>query len=133
MPNLNFDPRVEAISIGRYLLGRRPSEFAITRYIAYVRTSQTLAGADARMMHISSLHPWLFSLFDGGASVARSCQSFRMRICAMSAILETCPEYYNDFEQTIGAAAFLRMIGIGARAAILSVIGLLILRIVRWG
>ena len=120
----------EAASFGRYLLGR---EIDATSRAAYATAARELVydGGD-RVTAFALRRPWSIGPLDGALALVRPDAPLRKKLLLMAAVLETRPEYCDDFlprdRSTRDALAVVASV---ARAAVLAGFGMLLLPFVR--
>jgi len=124
----SVSPRLEARLLGRYLLGGEPHERILEVYVRAEAYLEELDDSSSRLLSLALRHPWLLSAIDGRLAMVRSDSPLRARILAMSAILETSPEYYADFAPRAGLRSGLAAFGAGARLVASAALGTLVLR-----
>lgn len=121
----DYEPRF----FGRYLLGHMPSERAVNMYLRASRSFDTLDDASRRLMSLAYRYPWLLGAIDNGLALKGKSSSLRFRIWAMSAILETCPEYFSYFSPVTGIRAALKLIFAILRAPFRALIGIIVVSV----
>jgi hypothetical protein len=114
---------LEARLLGRYLLGKDPNERAIALYRSAIIV-EVSAQAKERSWRMAMRRPWLIGPLDAGLALLQPTALLRERIWVMSAILEACPEYYEDFAPQHGVRALVSACWAGVRAAANGALGL---------
>lgn len=93
--------RNEAITFGRYLVDRDPSEDLIARYI---RANEVLfepgSAADHAVLDFARQHPWSIAMLDASSGVIGGNSLLRKKLLLMTAIVETTPELVERTEPT---------------------------------
>lgn len=120
----------EAASFGRYLLGR---EIGAASCATYARAAGELGYDEAdAVTNFALQRPWSIAPLDGALALVRSDALLRKKLLLMAAVLETQPEYCDDFlprerctRDAIAVAASV------ARAGVLAAFGLLLLPFIR--
>lgn len=121
-------PRLEGRLLGRYLLGREPNERVLGVYVRAEAYLEKLDDSSSRLLNLALRYPRLLSAIDGRLAMVRPESPLRARILAMSAILETSPEYYADFAPRAGLRSGLAAFWAGVRLVASGVLGTLVLR-----
>ena len=119
----------EARLLGRYLLGHLPSDRALDLYIQASSSFGALNGASRRLLSLAYRYPWLLGALDSGLALTCKSSPLRFRIWAMSAILETCPEYFSHFSPTKGLWATFSVFGTVLRAPLRALIGIIVVAV----
>lgn len=127
----------EARLFARYLVGRDPSPVHVERYVAASRTHfpDPPAADDAAVLAWIRRHPWSVGLLDAASGLARPGGALRNRILLMAAVLETSPEFADDFlPHQPGPLALILRIGVAGTIAVASAVaGLLLLQMAKRG
>ena len=125
------DLEEEARLFGRYLVGRLPPRELIERYRA---ANQELLAAptppdDAALLAYVTRKPWSLSYLDAAAGLLRPASLLRSKILIMAGILETSPDFADDFlPRTSGRLGLaLRLVGLGALAGARFCVGAVLL------
>ncbi len=120
----------EAASFGRYLLGRDIDAASCEAYdnaaraLAYDRTD--------RITRFAVREPWSIAPLDGALALLQADAPLRKKLLLMAAVLETRPEYCDDFlPRDRSAFDALVVGGAVARAGVLAAFGMLLLPFVR--
>jgi hypothetical protein len=94
--------RKEAIFIATYLFKRHPKEDVINRYIAGVNIvlNQPLNLPDEKIQSFIRLHPKSLPYLDAASAILYPKRLLRNKILLMVAILETTPDYCDEFFTT---------------------------------
>jgi hypothetical protein len=88
----------EALTFGRYVLGRDVNADAVALYERAVGLcSGGWEGSDDAVVRFVLESPWALGPIDGALSLARPRSVLRKKLLLMAAILETIPEYSGDF------------------------------------
>ena len=89
----------EAHAFGRYLVGRPPPAELVARYrdASRVLFTAPVTPAEAAVVGFVRRHPWSVSLLDAATGLLRPASLLRSKILVMAAILETSPEFADDF------------------------------------
>jgi len=122
----------EARTLGRYLLGEAPPEYAVAKY----RTLAPLApfagerwdGFDRAIMAVAAWHPLLTRTANLHARFVRPATLLRKKLILMAAILEASPGSAPILQASGGglASAVATLVGIGLGAAAALVLGAVI-------
>ncbi len=120
----------EAASFGRYLLGR---EIDVASCNAYETAARALAyGDDDGATRFALREPWSLAALDGALAIVKPDAPLRKKLLLMAAVLETRPEYCDDFlPRDRSAFDALAVAGSVARAGVLAAFGMLLLPFVR--
>jgi len=86
----------EARLFGRYVLGREVNERTVLLYAQAVETKK-FGDDDERDLRFVRRHPWALAAVDGARALAAPRCTLRARLILMAAVLETRPEYCDDF------------------------------------
>ena len=118
----------EARRFARYLVGRDPAPALVDRYVAACRTlfPERPEPGDAAVLAFVRRHGWSVGPLDAAAGLRRPGGALRSRILVMAAILETSPEFADDFlPRHLGPVALvLRVAGAGTIAVLEAMVGL---------
>jgi hypothetical protein len=120
----------EAAILGRYVVDRNVDHRSIELYVRARPASAT--GVDARIERFAFEHRWTLGALDAALALCRPKSPLRKKLILMTAILEACPEYCDEFlsKQTRGWPAFA-VLGALIRAAVRALFGLLLLWTIR--
>src|SRR5437879_5324658 len=121
----------EADLLGRYLI-RIPPNNRVKLLYAKAMTAINIEfdPIDQKLWHIMIQYPFTFKIIDSGLAVIRPNSAIRRKIYTMLAILETSPEYCDYFlPQLFGPLYMVNVAFAGARAALVALIGLVVLRL----
>jgi hypothetical protein len=90
---------MEARVFGRYLVGRVPPAELVERYCAANAAIFTEPGGaeDTALVGFVRRNPWSVSLLDASSGLLRPGNLLRNKILLMAAILETSPEFADEF------------------------------------
>jgi hypothetical protein len=117
----------EARVLARYLVGRTPSQELIDRYERANRAlfTEPVEQRDAALVGFISRHPWSVPFLDAASGVLRPDGLLRRKILTMGAVLETAPEFADEFlpRGAHPAALALRLCSLGFVALSYSVLG----------
>ena len=123
----------EAVHFARYLVGRDPPAELVARYARANRLlfRRPASEADEALVAFVRRHPWSVSLLDAACGWLRPGARLREKIVVMAAVLETTPEFADEFlPHTAGPAALItRLAGLGLVAAARALLGALLLPI----
>ena len=120
----------EGASLGRYILGRAVDAAS---QASYARAARELAydGTDA-LTAFALRRPWTIGALDGALALVRPDALLRRKLLLMAAVLETRPEYCDDFlPRDRSASDACSVVASVAGAALRAVCGLLLLPFVR--
>lgn len=88
----------EAYILGKYLVGKTPSEDVIFRYIdALKKNSVVLSEKEKKLWNFSLAHPWALGCIDAMFALRFPQSNFRKKIYIFLAISETVPLYSRLF------------------------------------
>jgi hypothetical protein len=123
--------RQEAGLFGHYLIGKAPTEAAAELYVrAMENFSGTVSRRDERLLGIVRRRPWLLGLVDAGLCWTDGASDVRRRLYVMLSILETAPEFHDDFLPKQRDGWYLLVIGwTGVRAVLRGVAGLVLVKV----
>lgn len=118
----------EAAIFTRYLVGRPPPPVLVARYVegnATLFAAVTDVREDAVVAFVRR-HPWSVGLLDAAAGLVRPSGLLRGKILLMGAILETAPEFADEFlPRAVRPLALLaRVVGHGLVAVGRALLGL---------
>jgi hypothetical protein len=111
----------EARLFARYLVGREPSPAHVERYVAACRTHfpGPLAPEDAALLAWIRRRPWSIGMLDAACGLLRPGGALRNRVLLMAAILETSPEFADDFlPRQSGPLALVVRVGVAGVVAV---------------
>jgi hypothetical protein len=111
----------EARLFGRYLVGREPSPAHVERYVAACHThfASPLAPEDAAVLAWIRHRPWSIGMLDAACGLLRPGGALRNRVLLMAAILETSPEFADDFlPHHSGPLALVLRVGVAGAVAV---------------
>ena len=124
----------EARVFARYLVGRDASDAQVARYVLACRAhfNEALAPPDAAVLAWARRHPWSIGPLDAGAGLLRPGGALRNRILLMAALLETTPEFADQFlPRHVGPIALAaKVAGAGLVAVGNAAVGALLLPLV---
>ena len=128
------DPlEIEARCFARYLVGCAPTGELAARYARANRAlfPEPAGEADEALVAFVRRHPWAVSLLDAACGWLRPGARLRDKIVVMAAVLETTPEFADEFlPRTAGPTALVtRLAGLGLVAAARALLGALLLPI----
>jgi hypothetical protein len=131
---LAADPlEAEALQLARYLVSRKPPAELVARYARAHRVlfPQPASEADEALVAFVRRHPWALPLLDAACAWLRPGARLRDKIVVMAALLETTPEFADEFlPRTAGPVALVaRLAGLGLLAAARALAGALLLPI----
>ena len=90
--------RTEAIILGRYLVGTRPSGKVLALYAQAITAKPgMLTVRDKKLLAYMQKHPRAVGLVDAGLSLLDTNSEIRRRIHLIFSILESMPEYHEHF------------------------------------
>jgi hypothetical protein len=117
-PELQDEARV----FGRYLVrGTVPAEL-VERYCA---ANAALFGgappaADAAIVRFARRHPWSVGFLDGACALLRPTGLLRGKLLVMSAILETSPEFADEFlPRSLNPLGLVTRLAVSGTAAVI--------------
>ena len=117
---------------GRYLVGREPTPAMIERYVAANLThfTEPLRADDAAVLAFVRRHPRSIGSLDAAAGLLRPGGPLRNKILLMAAILETTPEFADQFlPRQVGPLALVLQVGVaGAMAVMQAIVGAVLYR-----
>ncbi len=127
------DPRTleaEARVFSRYLVGQDPPGELIDRYEKANRAlfTEPVDLRDRALVAFVGRHPWSVSLLDAASGLLRPNGLLRGKVLTMAAILETSPEFADEFlpRRAHPAALLLRLFTLGFVAVARAVLGSLL-------
>ena len=122
--------QIEARVFSRYLVGRNPPDELIDRYEKANRAlfTEPVDQRDRALVGFIGRHPWSVSLLDAASGVIRPKGLLRGKILTMGAILETSPEFADEFlpREAHPATLVLRVFTLGVVAVACAVLGSLL-------
>ena len=122
--------QIEACVLARYLVGRTPPQELIDRYEKARHTlfTEPVEPRDAALVGFVQRHPWSVPFLDAASGIFRPEGLLRRKILTMGAILETAPEFADEFlpRSAHPVALVLRLCGLGFLALSYSVLGSLL-------
>ena len=116
----------EAWIFGRYLVGRAPDPASVDRYVAANRVlfPAPPSAEDAAVLAFVRRRPWSVGWLDGAAGLLRPGGLVRSKILLMAAILETTPEFADEFlPRQIGPVALVARLAAAGTVAVLHALG----------
>ena len=127
--------RREAFLIASYLLHRQPTDVVIERYISGVQIlfKAPTDPAEGKIFSIIRNHPAMLQYFDAVSAVFFPKNLLRNKLLLMVAIIETTPEYCDEFFTTPFSKTgfFLEILSTALKSAWHIIIGLLLMLWVR--
>ena len=133
--NLEYDQTHlrEAVLIARYLLGVSLSHELQVRYATAIERLQVhLDQEEQRLWRFVERYPKTLRMIDGGLAFLKPQGGIRRKIYTMFAILETCPEYSDEFlPKTCTLLGLFRFAAIGLRAGLAAGLGLILIQITK--
>ncbi|MBC7861741.1 MAG: hypothetical protein IAF38_02130 [Bacteroidia bacterium] len=88
----------EAEIFSKYLVKSSPSETLISRYVLACNKLKLAGNAkDEKIVSFAVRNPFFLPLLDAGLTFSKHKSLLRKKIMIMLAILETTPEYYEQF------------------------------------
>lgn len=119
--------QIEARVLARYLVGRTPPQELIDRYEKANRAlfTEPVEQRDAALVGFVHRHPWSVPFLDAASGVLRPESLLRRKILTMGAVLETAPEFADEFlpRSANTAALALRLCSLAFVALSYSVLG----------
>lgn len=118
----------EARIFCRYMVGQEPSTKVIDLYKVAISNAAQESDKDLQLLRFAVRHPHAISVLDSGLALKRPRALLRRRLYAMFAILEATPEYAAKYLPAKHGPLYIIVIaGIGVRAVLRAIIGLLLL------
>jgi hypothetical protein len=122
--------RHEARLFGRYLVGRLPPPALLERYVDANRLllRGPLPRTDTALVAFVRRHPWSVGCLDAAAAWLRPTGLLRNKILILAAILESSPDFADEFLPRAAATPALvwRVAAAGLRAGLQLVVGSLL-------
>lgn len=122
----------EARLFTRYLVGREAPPALVERYVAasHQVLMPTLDPADAAVLAFVHRHPWSIGCLDAASGLLRPGGALRNRILLMAAVLETTPDFADQFlPRQMGPLALVAYVAVAGVAAVAqALVGLVIHR-----
>lgn len=117
--------------IANYLLQMTPSFDVLVRYARATNASSfQLTQDEQRLWKIVERFPSTLRMIDGALAIISPHSNIRRKIYTMLAILEASPEYCEYFlPKPLTPLRFLGMIGVGLRAGLATIFGLIFLKV----
>lgn len=120
----------EGASLGRYLLGREIDAASCDAYAAAARALGY--GAGDAVTRFALRRPWSLAALDGALALRQPDAPLRKKLLVMAAVLETRPNYCDDFlPRDRSARDAVAVAARTASAAVLAVAGMLLLPFAR--
>ena len=112
-----------------YLAGRQPSEEIVARYAAGWSRVRPQGRSGSAALRAVERRPALLPFLDAACALRRGDDPLRRKLLLLTAILETSPEFANDFlpRHRPLPALLAELLWNGARAVAKTTIGLLLL------
>jgi hypothetical protein len=122
----------EARIFSNYLLHKNPSEAATALYIKAMQANPgKLDDSEAKLLEFALKHAWLLSCIDGGLVFIKPHSEVRRRIYTMLSILETTPDFAQDFLPKQRAWWYAFVVGwAGVRGVVRAAVGVFIVKAV---
>ena len=123
---------LEANIFSKYLLHKKPSKAAVELYIKAMQANPgKLDEGEAKLLKFSLKHAWLLSCIDGGLVFVKPHSEVRRRIYTMLSILETTPDFAQDFLPTQRSWSYAFVVGwAGVRGVARAAVGVFIVKAV---
>jgi hypothetical protein len=122
----------EARLFTRYLVGREAPPALVDRYVEACRRLLPAAPdpSDDAVLAFARRHPWSIGCLDAACGLVRPGGDFRSRILLMAAVLETTPDFADQFlPRQMGPLALVAYVGVAGTAAVLqALVGLVLHR-----
>ena len=131
MDSYSLEPEAELF--GGYLLKRPPNENVKKFYIKAVsNTFIEIKGSDKKVLDFLYRNRWSIGFIDSGLALLYPHSEIRKRIYIMFALLESSPEYVDLFLPKKRNFLYLFVLFfVGIRSILKSLIGILLLKIIR--
>lgn len=132
MSQTTADLTREAHIFSNYLLRKTPSGAAVELYVKAMQANPgELDKSEAKLLNFALKHAWLLSCIDGGLVFVRPHSEVRRRIYTMLSILETTPDFAEDFlpKQRAWWYAFVTLWA-GVRGVARAALGVFIIKVV---
>ena len=129
-PASDEDLAAEARVFARYLVGRDAGPAHVARYVAASRTHfpDPLVPEDAAVLAWVRRHPRSVGMLDAAAGLLRPGGALRNRILLMAAVLETTPDFADDFlPHHVGPLDLALRVGVAGVVAVANALGGLVL------
>lgn len=122
----------EATVFSTYLLHKKPSAAAVELYVKAMQANPgKLDESEAKLLKFALKHAWLLGCIDGGLVLVRPHSEVRRRIYTMLSILETTPDFAQDFLPTQRSWSYIFVVGwAGVRGVARAAIGMFIVKAV---
>lgn len=122
----------EARTFSNYLLHKVPSGAAVELYVKAMQANPgKLDEGEAKLLKFSLKHAWLLSCIDGGLVFIKPHSEVRRRIYTMLSILETTPDFAQDFLPTQRSWSYVFVVGwAGIRGVARAAVGVFIVKAV---
>ncbi|HEY8999562.1 MAG TPA: hypothetical protein VIM53_04595 [Candidatus Saccharimonadales bacterium] len=121
----------EARIFSKYLLHKVPSENAVQLYAKAMQANPGKVEDEAKLLQFALKHAWLLGCIDGGLVLVQPHSEVRRRIYTMLSILETTPDFAEDFLPKQRKWPYIFVVGwAGLRGAARAVVGVFIVKAV---
>ncbi len=108
--------RDAAVRLARYVLGVRPSDELLDRYLraeARVLAAEPPTTGDEAVAAYVERHPWALPLLDAGTAFVGDAPRLRRRLIVMTAVLEATPDHVEDTLPVDGAGLPATLVRLG--------------------
>ncbi len=122
----------EARIFSKYLLHKKPSEKAVMLYTKAMQANPgKLDESEAKLLRFALRHAWLLGCIDGGLVLVRPHAEVRRRIYTMLSVLETTPEFAQDFLPKRREWPYIFVVGwAGVHGVVRAAVGIFIVKAV---
>jgi hypothetical protein len=123
----------QAVVFGHYLLGKPVHGTAAKLYAEILLTQElpVLGRQDKAALLFAVRHPWSLGLLDAGLSLLRPNAELCRRLFILFSILESQPEYWENFLPQARSGWYLATVFLtGCKAVLKAVLGCVLVRVV---
>ena len=124
-----YDLHSEANLLGKYIIGKKINTETSEAYADSFSVSQlTISDNEQRILKKCIDKPYLLPYYDAALSIKNPNHLLKQKLLRMFAILETRPEYADQFlGRNFSRIYFLKIALVGVRAVLRTIVGLIIL------
>ena len=121
----------QAVIFGKYLIKKTPNSPSVKKYGAAVKLhSKKLDNQDMRLLELIEKHPTLTPFVDAALAFVKPHSEVRPRIYLLFAILESTPEYWQEFiPKKRNPLYIFTIFSIGVRSVFRAIVGIVVVKV----